>query len=72
MISIIIQAQLSHGIPRTRCNVACIAIFKIIEAVQQFKIGRKESVNKGLNSKRRDNFEVKHNCGAAPILYKNH
>ena len=33
------------------------------EVVQQFKIGRKESTNRGLNLKGKGNFEVKHNYG---------
>lgn len=38
-----------------------------IEAVQQFKIARKKSANRDLNSKRRDDFKVKHNNGTASI-----
>ena len=53
------------SIPRTRCSVACIAFFKTIEAVQQFKIEQKECANRGFKFTKKDNLEVKYNCGTA-------
>ena len=59
------------NIPRTRCNVACIAIFKIIEAVYQFKVGRKENANRVLNPKNKIISESNAIVGL-PLHYKNH
>jgi hypothetical protein len=42
--------------------------FITIEAVQQFKIGRKRKVDNALNQKRRNIFGAKTNCETASII----